>query len=76
MRENCARNLTIPGWSHLWSQPSLMAEYLANRDRVEVEAVFDPFVELLLEVHQGDRWALFSSVLDNDLPRRLTMNDG
>ena len=53
-----------------------MAEYLANRDRVEVEAVFDPFVGLLLEVHQGDRWALFSSVLDNDLLWRLTMNDG
>ena len=48
-----------------------MAEYLANRDRVEVEAVFDPFVGLLLEVHQGDRWALFSSVLDNHLLRMI-----
>jgi len=29
------------------------------------------FLELLLEIHQGDRWALFSSVLDNHLLRMI-----
>ena len=49
----------------------LMADYLANRSRTDVERVFDPFVGLLLEVQQGDRWVLFSRVLEKHLLRMI-----
>ena len=62
---------TSPGCSHLWSDPMLMADYLANRSRTDVERVFDPFVGLLLEVQQGDRWVLFSRVLEKHLLRMI-----
>jgi pSer/pThr/pTyr-binding forkhead associated (FHA) protein len=78
IRQHCSRvyrhfQNKNPCWSELWSDPVLMADYLANRDGGEVEFVFDPFVGLLLEVNQGDRWALFSCVLDQNLLRMISL---
>ena len=76
IRKHCSRVRSefaerSPGWTHIWNDPALMADYLANQDPADVARVLDPFVALLLEVHQGDRWAIFSRVLNRQLLRMV-----
>ena len=39
--------------------PEILAHFLANGNPNDVEPLFDPFLAVLAEINQGERWGLF-----------------
>jgi hypothetical protein len=61
IREALAAPVSITGTklAEQW-RPSGLAAVLANAPAAEVAALMTPLAAVLLEIHQGERWAVFA----------------